>query len=211
LQITISQQKHAIYHIFVKLVCEAQQHLQAVFRVSRRMATSRLDGAKVFPQAPPKGAVGLRQYEDNHCEGEDEGLDDHLEIGEKLLAALDTIESPGTFASKGELPYVDPQINVQDVGPVTLPLQESQARQMIEQAHQAPYGKGSETLVDTKVRNTLELNPDQFKLENPHWDSYVEKACACAARDLGVDVPVSAELYKMLIYEKGAMFKPHTE
>lgn len=129
----------------------------------------------------------------------------------ELLAALNAIESSGTFASKGELPYVDPQINVQGVGPITLPLQESQARQMIDQAHQAPYGKGSETLVDTTVRDTLELNPAQFELGNPDWDSYVETACAWVARDLGVDAPVSAELYKMLIYEKGAMFKPHAE
>ncbi|KAJ5377333.1 uncharacterized protein N7496_004742 [Penicillium cataractarum] len=148
-------------------------------------------------------AVG--QYED------DEDDDESLDIGEELLAALDAIESAGTFASKGELPYLDPQIKVKDVGTITLPLQEAQARQMIDQAHQAPYGKGSETLVDTAVRNTLELNPDQFELGNPEWDSYVEKACAFVARDLGIDAPVSAELYKMLIYEKGAMFKPHTD
>jgi hypothetical protein len=82
---------------------------------------------------------------------------------------------------------------------------------MIDKAHHAPYGKGSETLVDTAVRNTWELNPDQFEFGNPEWDKYIEEACACVARDLGVDSPVSAELYKMLIYEKGAMFKPHTE
>lgn len=31
------------------------------------------------------------------------------------------------------------------------------------------------------------------------------------AADLGIRSHVSAELYKMLIYEKGAMFKAHTE
>ncbi|KAJ6187049.1 hypothetical protein N7519_001957 [Penicillium mononematosum] len=132
-------------------------------------------------------------------------------IKKVLLEALDAIKSSGTFASQGKLPHVDPQIKVQDVGAISLPLQESQVRQMMKQAHQAPYGKGSETLVDTAVRNTMELNPDQFELGNPDWDSYVKQACACVAQDLGVDSPVSAELYKMLIYEKGAMFKPHTE
>lgn len=28
---------------------------------------------------------------------------------------------------------------------------------------------------------------------------------------LGITVPIKAELYKMLVYGKGAMFKPHTE
>ncbi|OAV95265.1 hypothetical protein PTTG_26693 [Puccinia triticina 1-1 BBBD Race 1] len=31
------------------------------------------------------------------------------------------------------------------------------------------------------------------------------------ATSLGIDVPIQSELYKMLIYEEGAMFKPHTD
>lgn len=137
--------------------------------------------------------------------------DTHSGIKKELAEALDYVQPAGTFASQGELPFIDPQIKVNKVGTICLPLQESQARQLMEQAHQAPYGKGSETLVDTAVRNTLELNPHQFELVNPDWDNYVRQACTGVARDLGVDAPVSAELYKMLIYEKGAMFKPHTE
>lgn len=137
--------------------------------------------------------------------------DTHPSIKKELAEALDCVQPAGTFASQGELPFADPQIKVNEVGTICLPLQESQARQLMEQAHQAPYGKGNETLVDTAVRNTLELNPDQFELVNPDWDNYVRQVCASVARDLGVDAPVSAELYKMLIYEKGGMFKPHTE
>ena len=29
--------------------------------------------------------------------------------------------------------------------------------------------------------------------------------------ELGINEPIRAEAYKMLIYEKGAMFKAHTE
>jgi hypothetical protein len=32
-----------------------------------------------------------------------------------------------------------------------------------------------------------------------------------AAKEMGIKETVTAQLYKMLIYEKGAMFKPHTE
>lgn len=32
-----------------------------------------------------------------------------------------------------------------------------------------------------------------------------------AGKQLGITGPVTAELYKMLLYEKGALFKPHTD
>ncbi|KAJ5833919.1 hypothetical protein N7474_002230 [Penicillium riverlandense] len=128
-----------------------------------------------------------------------------------LRKALDAIQSPGTFASYGRCVSLDPEAYVHDVGAITLPLDEPQARRLIEKARQAPYGKGNETLVDTSVRNTWELDPEQFELKSPGWSAYIELVCNRAARELGVDVPVSAELYKMLLYEKGAMFKAHTD
>lgn len=135
-----------------------------------------------------------------------------MDLPSELLSAIDGIQSTGTFASFGAFPAVDPEIHVHDVGGITLPLDPLQARRLIEKAHQAPYGKGSETIVDTSVRNTWELNPEEhFEFKNPEWNAHLKRCCARVATDLGVHSPVSAELYKMLIYEKGAMFKPHTE
>ena len=82
---------------------------------------------------------------------------------------------------------------------------------LIAQSHQAPYGKGSETIVDTAVRNTWELNPEQFQIRSPHWGPFLGNLLKQVAQGLGINAPISAELYKMLIYEKGAMFKAHTE
>ncbi|RAH68279.1 2OG-Fe(II) oxygenase [Aspergillus aculeatinus CBS 121060] len=117
-----------------------------------------------------------------------------------LLNALDAIETPAAFASSGEIGFVDPGVFVHGMGPIYLPLDESQARQMIEQAHQAPYGKGSETIIDTS-----------FELRRPNWNTFLERVVAGVARELDLDSTVHAELYKMLIYEEGAMFKPHTD
>lgn len=87
----------------------------------------------IFP-AVKGGAVGLGPHEDSVYEDGLEGdeSDIYLDIKVELAEALDYIQSSGTFASQGELPYVDPQIKVHDVGAITLPMQESQARQMME-------------------------------------------------------------------------------
>lgn len=130
--------------------------------------------------------------------------------------AMAGIKAVGDFAAfapiQGEF---EPVIQVNGVGNIKLPLGEAQARQIIGKAHQAPYGKGSETLVDVSVRRTFELDPDQFEMANPvHWSKIVNKQLGVVLQKLGVDskgVLVHAELYKMLIYEEGAMFKAHTE
>lgn len=58
---------------------------------------------------------------------------------------------------------------------------------------------------------TWELDPEKFELQSPKWSAYIELACNRAARELGVDAPVSAELYKTLLSKKSAMFKAPTE
>ncbi|KAF2096312.1 hypothetical protein NA57DRAFT_42075, partial [Rhizodiscina lignyota] len=108
---------------------------------------------------------------------------------------------------------VDPQIHVPGIGPLQSPLAENQALELIDQCHQAPFGKGSETIVDVSVRRTWEMNPDEFEIQNPAWTervipSIVENAC----KKMGISsARVDAELYKMLLYEKGAMFKAHQD
>ncbi|WQF83243.1 Putative prolyl 4-hydroxylase alpha subunit, Fe(2+) 2OG dioxygenase domain-containing protein [Colletotrichum destructivum] len=128
-----------------------------------------------------------------------------------LLHELDNIQTQGSFASFHALKHVDPELFIQDVGPIIMPLPVHQIRQMIGMAAQAPFGKGSETLVDTTVRNTWELDPKYFKLRSPRWGSDLQKICGVVAHDLGVKLPVNAELYKLLLYEEGAMFKAHTD
>jgi hypothetical protein len=138
--------------------------------------------------------------------------DFHDGLHNDMLGALNSITSSGTFANAHKLGEIFPGLVVEDVGPVNLPLQEAQAKQMIAKARQAPYGKGSETIVDTSVRNTWELDPGQFQLTNQYWPMLIAQLCQAISREAGLDdAHVHAELYKMLIYEKGAMFKAHTE
>lgn len=132
-----------------------------------------------------------------------------------ILIALNNIKSEGSFVGFGKLRTSDFAgrlgLHVDGVGNVAVPLQEEQARQLIAQCRQAPFGKGSETIVDTSVRNTWELDASQFRFDSDGWAGTLDKCVAFVKKTLGIASPIIADPYKMLIYEKGAMFKAHTE
>jgi hypothetical protein len=108
---------------------------------------------------------------------------------------------------------VNPGIFVPSLGQIDLPLTEAQALQLAAKCHQSPFGKGSQTVVDLSVRNTWELNADQFQIRNAMWDRYVLELTKKAVRELGVsnDDMIRPELYKMLLYGPGAHFHKHKE
>src|SRR5579864_5821036 len=83
------------------------------------------------------------------------------------------------------LPVIDPGIEVDGVGAIALPLKRGVAKQLLAHCQVAPYGKGTETRVDTKVRKTFELDPKQFRL-SPEWNSAVARAAHLAAEQLGL-------------------------
>ncbi|KAK4187865.1 hypothetical protein QBC35DRAFT_463480 [Podospora australis] len=136
------------------------------------------------------------------------------ELKKAVLDALNAIEASGTFASFQE--YDDltasPKLHVKGVGDISIPLLEPQARQLISKCRQAPFGRGSGTIVDTSVRNTWELDPTEFSFKNPKsYDAFLNSVLEDVASELGIESPIRAEIYKMLIYEKGAMFKAHQD
>lgn len=142
--------------------------------------------------------------------------DSLLNLKAGFLDALDSIQSSGMFAAFEQLDgFVDPEIFVPGIGSIPLPLQEQTARSLIQTCHQAPFGKGEQTVYDTSVRNTWELDANQFELRNPAWAKYIKQITRSALKELGFDEDdifgIRAELYKLLLYEKGAMFKPHKE
>ncbi|KAI7939181.1 hypothetical protein MJO28_014760 [Puccinia striiformis f. sp. tritici] len=141
-----------------------------------------------------------------------EHLDYDANLKEDLANAFEAITTPGTFAAWEALPTTPPAgLHVDGVGNIALPLREGQLRQLIAQSHQAPFGRRSQTVIDESVRKTWEINRNQLRFLNPAWQGYVLDLCKRVATSLGIDGPIRSELYKMLIYEKGAMFKPHTD
>jgi hypothetical protein len=142
--------------------------------------------------------------------------DSTLDLKQGLSDALGLIQSDAKFAAFDQLDgFVDPKVFVPGIGHIQLPLQEQTARSLIQACHQAPFGKGEQTIVDISVRNTWELNADQFELRSPTWAKYIKQITRSALKELGFNEDdmfgVRAEVYKLLVYEKGALFKPHKE
>ncbi|KAL8836461.1 MAG: hypothetical protein Q9170_002894 [Blastenia crenularia] len=106
------------------------------------------------------------------------------------------------------------RVFVHGIGKVGLPLTYRDAAGISRIAHQAPFGKGSETYVDSTVRKTWEFNPSQFDLQNPAWTATVQDGLRRITDDMGIVGGASMihpEIRKSLLYEPGAFFENHRD
>src|SRR3984893_2862070 len=89
-----------------------------------------------------------------------------------LAAALSTISRPGDFCIAGTADLLAPRLEVEGVGPIALPLLPVQAEQLIATAERAPYGRGEDTLTDTKVRRTWQIGSERVRIGGRElaWD-----------------------------------------
>jgi len=130
----------------------------------------------------------------------------------ELLAALKTIENPGSFCTSGTINPCFLGLEVENIGSIGLPLIKSQAEAIIEQCHQAPFGRGEQTVVDTDVRRVWELEPAQFSISNPQWEKSLADIIKLTKDELGLsDSQVVHEIYKLLLYQQGDFFVPHRD
>jgi hypothetical protein len=158
---------------------------------------------------------GDSKYDNSEGEGSDVDYPLSSDIKVRLGNSLSYLPAAVSFASTGLCPIeVNPAISVAGLGGIGLPLSERDAQLVSSVSYQALYGKGSDTIIDPAVRETKELNADQFELKNPEWLKALEAVVGRAATELGVSgqaAGVKAVLYKLLLYGKGAMFKEHRE
>jgi len=132
-------------------------------------------------------------------------------IPAQLAKILENIQRPGKFYAAGAAEIYLPSLEVEGVGPIALPLLSFQAEQLVTVAERAPYGKGEETLVDTDVRRTWQINADKVHISGKHWQQNLGEIVAWVVEKLGVNGPVSAELYKLLVYDTGSFFVSHRD
>ncbi|KAK8078931.1 2og-fe oxygenase protein [Apiospora phragmitis] len=77
---------------------------------------------------------------------------------------------------------------------IPLPLVTPRDAEVIRKAcHQAPFGRGEETVIDESVRKTWEVGREGFSFSNPQPDG------------------ARADPYKLLLYDPGSFFKPHKD
>ena len=105
-----------------------------------------------------------------------------------------------------------PNLVVDRVGTVAFPLQEAQIDALIGTAERAPYGKGPDTVLDTSVRNSWQIDHEAFQLGGPGWPPTLQKILGEVAKGLGCDRErLEALPYKLLVYEPGGFFQPHRD
>jgi hypothetical protein len=132
-----------------------------------------------------------------------------LKALEELLSG---VRRPGDFFALGSLETPMPRVEVEGVGLISFPVPEAQIQQLIQQAARAPYGLGEDTLHDETVRRTWQLSASQVRIGGKSWDRTFSQMLARVVDGLGcAEAKVSAELYKLLIYEPGGFFAAHRD
>lgn len=130
---------------------------------------------------------------------------------EWLSTAIEQATKSTMYCVVGCMPAVDPGMDVEGLGGVRLPLSRRTAKDLVALCRVAPYGKGSQTLVNKQVRNTFELDPKKFRLSDA-WISAIAGVTRLVAEQLGLPAEqMEARLYKLLVYEKGGFFLPHRD
>ena len=128
-----------------------------------------------------------------------------------LQTLLESLGESSQFATSGSLPPVLPGLEVEGIGAIGTPVSVADAKRLIAGSAEAPYGRGQDTVVDTKVRRVWQIEPSQFELRNPGWEPHVAAIVDRVKDEFGIRQNVNAHLYKLLVYEKGSFFAPHRD
>lgn len=130
----------------------------------------------------------------------------------QLLQTLNQIEGSGSFVVSGTKDFMPLGLAIKGVNEISFPITTAQIEKMIKVAHKAPFGKGSQTIVDTNVRSAWEIDAKNISFLNKNWDKFLDTLLTETKAGLGLEKQtISANLYKLLIYETGDFFLPHKD
>ncbi|KAF5359065.1 hypothetical protein D9758_004795 [Tetrapyrgos nigripes] len=156
-------------------------------------------GASTIPKAPEEGHTT-----------EDAALDADE-------AMVEDFKFKGSFASGDAYPNApNPVLTIDGIGRIGLPLTDRDAQLIMdsENSRQAPFGHNQETVVDTKVRDTFEIDASKVHFKNPQFETWLkEQVLRKVTTELGTEAQVttSVELYKLLLYKTGSHFAKHQD
>ena len=105
-----------------------------------------------------------------------------------------------------------PRVEVEGAGTLSFPVPDAQIAAIVRRAKRAPYGRGQDTIVDTSVRKVWQIAPGKVKIGGKSWAANFETILSKVKAGLGCDdASVSAELYKLLVYDRGGFFLAHRD
>ncbi|MDE2156191.1 MAG: 2OG-Fe(II) oxygenase [Xanthomonadaceae bacterium] len=129
-----------------------------------------------------------------------------------LSQRLAALGASGAFATRFAV-EADPQLHIEAVGEVSLPVTIHTAHQLCATAQPAMHGYKDQTRLDPRVRDTWEIPASRIRFDSPHWQSVLGRALERIRRDLGVPPGprFKAELHNLLVYAPGQFFAVHQD
>jgi hypothetical protein len=123
----------------------------------------------------------------------------------------DNPTSANSFYAPHELSPENFQIEVEGVGKINFPLDQTTIRKLQEISSEAKYGLGEKTLLDKRIRNTQEIAKEKLtiKCDKQAFENMLDNM----RNSLGLSehTKFSAHLHNMLIYAPGQFFKGHQD
>ncbi|EFA84983.1 hypothetical protein PPL_01977 [Heterostelium album PN500] len=146
----------------------------------------------------------VENEEEENEEGYEEEEEEEYDEGETLEHLYykndrDLCDKMPTIKAKGIL-----------MGTLSYPATNDEVKILIKAAVRAPHGKGTKTVVDENVRKVWQLDVSKFEVGRikPILDTILPRI----AQELGmIGDKIKANLYKLLIYDKGSFFLPHKD
>ena len=100
-------------------------------------------------------------------------------LRENILNCLKDLKGSGKFISVHTTEFQFPGLEVNGVGEIAYPINEMQAKALIQVAQKAPFGKGSETIVDSNVRSASEIDASQLNFKGERWAAFSKRCLLC--------------------------------
>jgi hypothetical protein len=132
---------------------------------------------------------------------------------ERIAALLGEVTSPGSFSARRAASVDDLHLEVRGLGQLLLPVPDAQAKQLCRLGRPARYGRGEQTLLDPRVRDTWEIPKSRVKIDKRRWNNTLLPVLEGLRGDLGLPsgCQLEAELHSMLVYARGQFFVPHQD
>ena len=129
-------------------------------------------------------------------------IDAEVDPRQEIRRYVKSVQTPGTFAYEFNPAAPAPNLAVQGIGSVALPLGEESMGALRGAAELAPFGHGAETKVDESVRKAWQIDGERIGLSAEFAEAIGKKYALHAAKKLGLHAEalgVEARLYKLVM------------
>lgn len=132
---------------------------------------------------------------------------------DEIAHLLSGVRAQGTFAAQRTARADDLHVEVKGLGRLRFPISRAQAQRLCAIARPARHGRGEETLLDRRVRDTWEVPRSRVKVDERRWDRTLRPTLRALGDDLGLGggSRLKAELHGLLVYGPGQFFVRHQD